>query len=162
MRQRRVHWIFLALSALVAFFCFAYPMYVIRPFRRQGPRELAAALVVLQHRAFITGICVGVALVMWIAYLVAQKRWLPRIGATIVLLLVCGFTALSHVNVFELMFHPMGKPSFEAADRSKLDGGEEVIAVKVGGVARAYPVRSMSYHHIVNDVAGGVPIVATY
>jgi hypothetical protein len=28
--------------------------------------------------------------------------------------------------------------------------------------ARAYPVRSLSYHHIVNDVIGGVPIAATY
>jgi hypothetical protein len=43
-----------------------------------------------------------------------------------------------------------------------LDGAEEVIAVHIGTAARAYPVRSMSYHHIVNDVLGGLPIVATY
>jgi hypothetical protein len=34
--------------------------------------------------------------------------------------------------------------------------------VKLGGESRAYPVRMMAYHHIVNDVVGGVPIVATY
>jgi hypothetical protein len=45
---------------------------------------------------------------------------------------------------------------------TKLDGKEMVIAVNVGGAARAYPIRIISYHHIANDTVGGVPIVATY
>ncbi len=60
------------------------------------------------------------------------------------------------------MFHPIGEPSFQAAAQTKLDGAEKLIAVNLGGVARAYPIRSVSYHHVVNDVVGGVPIVATY
>ena len=28
--------------------------------------------------------------------------------------------------------------------------------------ARAYPIRSLSYHHVLNDMLDGVPIVATY
>jgi len=60
------------------------------------------------------------------------------------------------------MFRPMDRPSFLPASQTKLDGGEEVIAVRVGRAARAYPIRSLSYHHIVNDVLGGLPIVATY
>jgi len=60
------------------------------------------------------------------------------------------------------MFHPSGRPTFSAAGQAKLDGDEMVIAVKVGRSARAYPIRSMSYHHVVNDVLDGVPIVATY
>ena len=39
---------------------------------------------------------------------------------------------------------------------------EKVIAVKIGTEARAYPIRSMSYHHIFNDGLAGQPIVATY
>jgi hypothetical protein len=34
--------------------------------------------------------------------------------------------------------------------------------LKVGGSARAYPIRTMGYHHIVNDVVGGTALVATY
>ena len=37
-----------------------------------------------------------------------------------------------------------------------------VIAVKISTYARAYPIRSLSYHHLVNDSLDGVPIVATY
>ena len=60
------------------------------------------------------------------------------------------------------MLFRSGKPVTTAAAESKLDGGEMVIAVKVNGAARAYPIRSMSYHHIYNDVVAGEPIVATY
>jgi len=60
------------------------------------------------------------------------------------------------------MFHPDIRPSFTAAQSVKLDGAEKVIAVRIGGEARAYPIRSMSYHHVLNDMVGGVAIVATY
>jgi len=37
-----------------------------------------------------------------------------------------------------------------------------VIAVSQGGEGRAYPIREMGYHHIVNDRLHGLPIVVTY
>jgi hypothetical protein len=38
----------------------------------------------------------------------------------------------------------------------------EVIGVELPGGSRAYPVRMLEYHQIVNDVVGGVPIAVTY
>jgi hypothetical protein len=38
----------------------------------------------------------------------------------------------------------------------------EVLGVEVEGEARAYPLRVLEYHQIVNDVVGGVPIAVTY
>ena len=60
------------------------------------------------------------------------------------------------------MFHPVDQLVFVAQDKAKLDAAEMVIAVNLNGTARAYPIRSMSYHHIVNDVVAGRPITATY
>ena len=37
-----------------------------------------------------------------------------------------------------------------------------VIAVTLGGESRAYPIREMGYHHIVNDRLHGLPLVVTY
>jgi hypothetical protein len=76
------------------------------------------------------------------------------------IVLVCA--ALSRLNVFEVMFHPAGTPSFQPIRETKLDGAEKVLAVGTGVNGRAYPVRSISYHHIVNDIVGGVPIAVTY
>ena len=69
---------------------------------------------------------------------------------------------LARVNIYELMFHPVVHASFSDAQAVKLDGAEKVIAVRIGGEARAYPIRVLSYHHVLNDLVGGVAIVATY
>ena len=66
------------------------------------------------------------------------------------------------MNVYELMFHPDTQPLFASIQQTKLDSDDMVLAVKLGGAARAYPIRSIAYHHIINDVVGQQPIVATY
>ena len=75
---------------------------------------------------------------------------------------VCGMAALARVNVFEIMFHPVDRPSFAAVSEVKLDQHEKVLAVKLREYARAYPVRGLSYHHLVNDTVDSKAIVATY
>ena len=39
---------------------------------------------------------------------------------------------------------------------------EPVVALEINGEARAYPVRIMIWHEIVNDTVGGVPVSVTY
>ncbi|SFP09014.1 DUF3179 domain-containing protein [Tranquillimonas alkanivorans] len=49
-----------------------------------------------------------------------------------------------------------------AAER-RLSDREPVIAVELGDAApRAYPIRYLMWHEIVNDTAGGLPIAVTY
>ena len=160
--SNRLYWVALGVLGLVAFFAFAYPMYVIRPFRAQGARELAVALVV---RSWGPGVAVCAAIAaLTVAYLLWRRslRWLPRTVVVLSTVLVVGFAALSHVNIYELMFHRIDAPEFIAADGAKLDADDMVLAVTVAGAARAYPIRMMGYHHIVNDRIGNVPVVATY
>jgi hypothetical protein len=146
----------------VSIFCVAYPIYVIRPFRAQGPRELAAALLVLRYRSLAAIVSALVALGAAARFWRGGDRMWRRVLSAVGALLVCALAVLARVNVYELMFHPVGRPSFMAADASKLDKDEKVIAVKIGDAARAYPIRIVSYHHVVNDEAGGVALAATY
>ena len=152
----------IALSLTIGLFCLLYPLYVIRPFRHQGSRELAVALALIQIRPVVTVVASLAAGLFLALYWRLQRRLGLRVLVTAAVLAVCACAVLSRVNVFEIMFHPMGAPSFETAQGTKLDGQEMVIAVKVGGAARAYPIRILSYHHMANDTVGGVPIVATY
>ncbi|MCL6640166.1 MAG: DUF3179 domain-containing protein [Candidatus Rokubacteria bacterium] len=39
---------------------------------------------------------------------------------------------------------------------------EPVLAVEINGDARAYPLQILTWHEIVNDVVGGVPVAVTY
>jgi hypothetical protein len=145
-----------------SFLAVAYPLYVIRPFRAQGPQELAVALVVLRFRPAIVVICTGAALAALVWYWRVQTRIVWRLLAVAGTALVALLALAARVNVYELMFHHLDHPEFAAADRVKLDDDEKVIVVKIGDAARAYPIRSISYHHVVNDVVGQEAIVATY
>ena len=92
----------------------------------------------------------------------AQPRRWRRILAASGAGLVCVLAILARVNVYELMFNPVDQPSFKAASEVKLDKDEMLIAIKIGNHARAYPIRSISYHHVVNDVVDTKAVVATY
>jgi hypothetical protein len=37
-----------------------------------------------------------------------------------------------------------------------------IMSVRLGDDDRAYPISQMAYHHVLNDVVGGVPIAVTY
>jgi Protein of unknown function (DUF3179) len=154
--------LWLTVCALLSFLVLAYPLYVIRPFRYQGSRELAVALAVMRFRPFLE-IVFSIAALALLVFCWRRLRGVWRkLAASACTLLIIAFGVLSRVNVYELMFHPLDRPTFSPASKTKLDAGEEVIAVHIRGAARAYPIRSMSYHHLVNDVLGGLPIVATY
>ena len=150
------------LTFLVALGLLLYPLYVIRPFRAQGAAELQAALTVIRYRGAVLVVCVVGALATAIWYWAREQRKLRRLFSVVAVLIVAGVALLSRVNVYELMFHPYDRPVFSTAGQAKLDGGEMVIAVKISTQARAYPIRGLSYHHLVNDLLDGVPIVATY
>ncbi len=54
-------------------------------------------------------------------------------------------------------------PRFRAvAATDDLSANEPVIGLEINGDARAYPLRILTWHEIVNDVVGGVPVAVTY
>jgi hypothetical protein len=59
---------------------------------------------------------------------------------------------------------PIDDPVFlDVADNLEiLDPAEPVVALEIDGDARAYPIRAMIWHEIVNDTVGGVPVTVTY
>ncbi len=62
------------------------------------------------------------------------------------------------------MIVPIDKPlflKFHQADEEFLDN-EPVIAVRVNGESKGYPLSILMYHEIVNDVLGGRPIAVTF
>ena len=150
------------LFGIAALATFVYPMYVIRPFRAQGATELAAALAIKQVAVWVAAGCAIAALICLGTLFLRPSRVAARVVAIVFTALACGSIWLARFNVYEKMFHPMGAPLVEPAAVAKVDPDDMVIAVKLNGSARAYPIREMGYHHIANDWVGGEPVVATY
>jgi hypothetical protein len=58
---------------------------------------------------------------------------------------------------------PIDNPKFQPArDVDWLEGAEPVLSLTVGGETRAYPLQVMTWHEIVNDTVGAVPVTVTY
>ncbi|WP_026838349.1 DUF3179 domain-containing protein [Gillisia sp. JM1] len=54
------------------------------------------------------------------------------------------------------------KPKFIGGDKTTLNDSDRVLGVKENGIAKAYPIKIMNYHEIVNDNFGDKPVVVTY
>jgi hypothetical protein len=58
---------------------------------------------------------------------------------------------------------PVDEPQYLAVDGVDfLDENEPVLAFELNGDARAFPVQIMTWHEIVNDTVGGVPVTISY
>ncbi len=171
--RRSILWSIFGLSAVVAIGWFFIPAFIIRPFTHQSARGLAVAMALRQHAPWGTlaaaMVCVFAAIVLWqsvgrefVGSGGKWRSWGPKGAIGVVVLLVAFSTVMARLNYFEWMFHPVESVRFEAASASKLDNGEMILSLHFGSDQRAYPIREMAYHHIVNDVVGGVPVAVTY
>ena len=118
-------------------------------------------MAVRQVAPMWTIVAAGLALLLAVSLwgsITKPKRMLLLLGV----ILAGASAAMAHLNYFEWMFHHLRTPGFQDARSSKLDASEMVLAVHLGEDSRAYPIREMAYHHVVNDVVGGVPIAVTY
>jgi len=160
-RRRPFSWLIFFLSSLATIGLFFIPAFIIRPFSHQAPGALAFAMALRQRAPWgtLAGllICIIFALVLW-----QPDNLRRKIVLSTFLFLVAASAVMSRLNYFEWMFHPVDSPQFEAESASKLNPGEMILAVGFPGYARAYPISQMAYHHILNDVVGGVPIAVTY
>jgi hypothetical protein len=59
---------------------------------------------------------------------------------------------------------PIDQPSFETIEQASawIDPREPVIALEIAGKAKAYPIQILTWHEIVNDELGGVPVAVTF
>ena len=154
--------LFFALLVVATFGVAFIPAYIIRPFRGQSPQDLALALTLRTWGPLVT-IVTGLAALALAIGLLRGARWRQKSLVIAGLVLVAASAALARYNYFErIFFKPITTPQFASAAEVKLDPDEMVLAVRSGPQARAYPIRAMAYHHLVNDTLGGVPLVATY
>lgn len=160
----------LLLCTLSALLLVLFPPWIIRPFRAQHPAGLSFALQCLRLAPLVTLITLvaglGIATALWHAanqaHIAGKKRVTTRAGVAAAVLLLTASAALARINIFERMFNPVKSVRFLPIAGAVVDPHDMVMAVNISGQSHAYPIRTMAYHHVVNDVVGGTPIAATY
>ena len=145
--------------AVTASALFLIPAWIIQPFRAQDQGQLALALTLRRVAPLATVI---VLLVGVVSAIYMRPRGWRAVLTGFCLVVTAVAAAATRINYFELMFHPNAAPTYVALRDAQVDTDDMVLVARIGEQARAYPVRIMAYHHLVNDTVGGVPIVPTY
>src|SRR5438876_9937102 len=97
MASRR--WTFFTAVAIALFFAI-YPLYVIRPFRHQGARELAAALIIARWAPWVTLLCAAAA-VFPLSRLWRQSSRRPRLALLAATALAILAAVFARANLYE-------------------------------------------------------------
>jgi hypothetical protein len=138
------------------------PIWIIMPFKAQTQRGLDLSYLMRRFSPVLT-IIASVTFIITAAWLWRETRWFGKVLLVLLAIPLFAATWMSRQNHFEWMFRPHANVVFARAPEASYVGDNDmVLAVKSNGEAVAYPVRLMAYHHVVQDVVGGVPIVATY
>lgn len=160
---RHAAWSASILLPLMAVALVLLPLWLDQPFAVQTAAGLAA---VFHMRAWgpVLTLLAAVATLVAAASLWPRRRVLARVLLVALVGLAAAAAWLARQNVFEWMFHPVGTASYASLEQAASFVGDDdmVLVVALNGETAAYPVRQMAYHHLVQDVVGGVPVVVTY
>jgi thiol:disulfide interchange protein len=160
--SRRAAWIILPVIALFGLAIVLTPVWIIQPFKPQTPRGLEISFALRRWSPLVTLGALAAALIL-MARLWRGSRWWRKGALVIIILPLLASTWFARQNHFEWMFNPLANTAYAKPSEAVFVGDNDmVLAVENNGEAVAYPVRLMAYHHLVPDVVGGTPIVATY
>lgn len=160
---RRITWLVLFVIILVAFAVVFIPVWVIQPFKPQSARGVEVSYMLRRLSPWITLIALGAGLLLTLKLWRGSRRWWKKALLVVILIPLLASTWFARQNHFEWMFNPLANATYaKVNDAGFVAEDDVVLAVKINGEAAAYPVRLMAYHHLVEDVVGGTPIVATY
>ncbi len=155
-------WLLLLATVLAAFVVVAVPVWLIQPFAAQTEKNLQISFLLKSWSPLLTLLAALIAISLSIFIWRRSKRWFGKVFLVAPLFLVLVFAWFARQNHFEWMFNPLAQSAFARIGEVDFVADDDmVLAVKINGEAVAYPVRQMAYHHIVQDVVGGMPITAT-
>jgi len=159
---RKAAWLALIVITVIAFAIVAAPVWIIQPFQPQTARGVAISYTLRRWSPWITVLSLACA-VFLVAQLWPGSRWWKKAFLVIVFIPLLVSTWFARQNHFEWMFNPLANATYAKSSEAPFVADTDIVmTVESNGEAAAYPIRQMAYHHLVHDVVGGTPIVATY
>jgi hypothetical protein len=160
---RKTTWAILLLITLGTLAIVLTPAWIIQPFKPQSARGLEVSYALRRWSPLLTLIALAVAVLLASWLWRGSLRWWRKAALVVVFLPLVAATWFARQNHFEWMFNPLANAAYAKTSQAEFIGDADIVmAVESNGEAAAYPVRLMAYHHLVQDVVGGTPIVATY
>jgi hypothetical protein len=160
---RRAEVLTLVVVTIVALAIVIAPVLIIQPFKPQTARGLQLSFNLRLWSPLITLLSFAAGLFLVASLWSGTRRWWKKALLIAILIPLLAAAWFARQNHFEWMFNPLASAGYvKNSDARFVEDSDIVLAVVNNGEAAAYPIRQMAYHHLVQDVVGGTPIVATY
>ena len=161
--RRKASWVALLVITLVALAMVLAPVWIIQPFKPQSARGLEVSYALRRWSPLVTLLALVFSVILVTRLWLSARRWWRKAALVVIFLPLVATAWFARQNHFEWMFNPLANAAYaKTTEAGFVDDADIVMAVESNGEAAAYPVRLMAYHHLVQDVVGGTPIVATY
>lgn len=147
------------LGALILILFEVANVYFIMPVPgSQEMNSIDLAYFLHSNRWIIRGTA-GLLMLVGLMTALKQKKWW-----TIIMLMVSGITVyLTQCEMAaDTMFYQPSYVIFQPAIDNTVDPERLVLGIEHNGMAKAYPIQFIGYHHQVQDTIGGKPIIVTY
>lgn len=162
-RRRKIAWAVIFVIMLAALAMVIIPVWIVQPFEAETPEGLNLAYKLKRWSPLVTLLDTFIVLALAIWLWRGARRWWRKAALVMVLFFTIFAAWFARQNHFEWMFKPISQVAYSQTNEAAfVEEGDKVLAVEINGEAVAFPIRQMAYHHVVNDVVGGVPIAATY
>jgi hypothetical protein len=160
---RKMAWFGLTALTVITLAIVLAPVWIIQPFSPQTQRGLEWSYAMKRWSPIVTVLTAVAALILLVWLWRNSRRWWRKVLLVILFLPILPATWLARQNHFQWLFNPLPNPAYaKASEAAFVADTDVVLSIQINEEAAAYPVRLMAYHHIVEDVVGGTPVVATY
>jgi Protein of unknown function (DUF3179) len=143
---------------LLIFFELANVYFIMPVPGSQEMNSIDVAYFLHSNRWIIRGIA-GVLMLAGFMAVWKKYRWW-----TILFLLITGGTIyITHCEMAaDTMFYQPNYLNFQPAINNEVEPDRLVLGIEHNGIAKAYPIQFIGYHHQVHDTLGGKPVIVTY
>ena len=155
--------LFFILSVLFLVLLEAARVYFIMPFPG-SQREETIDIAYWLHNNISWLRLIGWLVAGLLLYLLVrtQKRGGRILAGAGILLYAFVFYFFNFRMLADKMFLQPKEKVFADSNDNKIPGDKLVIGLEINGVAKAYPIQVIGYHHQVRDTIGNTPVMVTY
>jgi Protein of unknown function (DUF3179) len=88
-----------------------------------------------------------------------KRLWIPLVS---IIIAAAGVYVLNFKMAADHMFNKTKNLLMVNGSENKVGAQRLIIGVEHNGIAKAYPIQFLGYHHQVSDTIGGEPVIVTY
>lgn len=147
--------LFLALEILRVYFIMPFP-------GSQQDTTIDIAYFLHRNIFWFRTIAILILIVPAMQYYVMGRIWSKVVVTLCLILAITVFYMTNYRLQADKMFLEPTSVKFANATSSSVKPGQLVLGVEIGGVAKAYPIQFIGYHHQVRDRIGNEEVMITY